>query len=69
MDFEPIDEVLGDTIAKGDIVCFAGDYHQITGEGMDDLTQVAYPSYNLSTGDEAEVIFSFDGPVVIFRSF
>lgn len=71
MEFEEIDTVYGDTIAKGDIVCFASNYHQITGEPSEDLntSQISFPSYNLSTGDEDEVVFGMDNNVTIFRSY
>lgn len=71
MEFEEIDNVLGETLSKGDIVCFTGDFHQIKSEADEDLTAslVTFSTYNLSTGDEDDVIFGMDDSVTIFRSF
>jgi hypothetical protein len=56
MDFQPIDSVLGDSLASGDIICESNEYRQLRSFIGDDGDTIGFDAYNLSTGDEEEFI-------------
>lgn len=74
MNFEVIDSVMADTLAKGDIISVENEqteYLQITGKVIDDGSGVLeYPAHNLSTGEDEDVfVLDWDDTVDIYRSY
>lgn len=68
MDFIVVDSTYGDSLAKGDIVFYEGDIHQITGGIEDDLDLVTYTTYNLETDDHDHVIYDPNDRVDIYQA-
>lgn len=70
MDFEIIDNVLGDTISTGDII-FSDEkeYHQIRRVDEDAWDTIVFDTYNLSTGDEDAVLIDPNISYNVYRSF